>query len=258
MTFSNNNAIIKSFAVFETNSTQISNNTPITAIDEYFEQFAERAERAAEIQRERCGDVPDIVEPGEGFHPVEVWDEVPHVRDNYFERREKLVSGGWENQDHVNRLLSEDFRDYSKIQAESYLAAQFAFTFGKNKQIVAYEMVNLPDFQTEFEQNPEHRAYIFEVVEDVPFVYCEGVDLATKTSVAQGIVIHQEATVPQLSEYAEVSERHIRNVLPVLVAEGLVHREKRKSGCDLWIDRGITNSYLDNLIEEKRQLEERE
>ncbi|WP_147302025.1 hypothetical protein [Haloferax sp. Atlit-4N] len=233
------------------------NNTPISGISEVFETYAERADR---IQQERCSDVPrDVIGPtektDEGFHPVNVWDEVPYVEDNYFDRRKKLTSGGWGNQEVVNQILAENFGRYNQIQAESYLAAQFAFTFGKNKEIVAYEMESL-DFQTEYEVNPKHRAYVFSVVEDVPFVYCEGVDLATKSSVARGVLLHQEATVSQLSEYAEVSERHIRNVLPVLEAEGLVHREKRKSAYDLWIDRGITNSYLDDLVEDKEGLEE--
>ena len=235
------------------------NNTPISGIYDVFETYAERADR---IQQERCSDVPtDVVEPtektGEGFHPVEVWDEVPHVNDDYFQRSDKLTSGGWGNQELVNQLLAGNFGQFNQLQAESYLAAQFAFTFGKNKEIVAYEMERLDfDFPTEYEVNPKHRAYIFSVVEDVPFVYCEGVDLNTKSSVAQGVLLHQEATVPQLSEYAEVSERHIRNVLPVLVAEGLVHQKKQKNGYDLWIDRGITNSYLNDLMDDKEGLEE--
>ena len=233
------------------------NNTPISGINDVFESYAEKADR---IQQERCSDVPcDVIGPtektDEGFHPVDVWVEVPHIEDNYFERSDKLTSGGWNNQEFVNRLLAGNFGQFNQIQAESYLAAQFAFTFGKNKKIVAYEMESL-DFPTEYEVNPKHRAYVFSVIEDVPFVYCEGVDLATKTSVAHRVLFHQEATVPQLSEHAEVSERHIRNVLSVLVAEGLVQQEKHKSGYDLWIDRGITNSYLDNLMENKERLEE--
>lgn len=249
--------IDKSLSVSRENSDQASANSPIGF--ELDEKFLEYADRAEQIQQDRCGNAEpqECITTPDGFHPVDVWDDVPHVTDTYFDRQNKLVSGGWRNQERVQRLLAGDFGEFSQVQAESYLAAQFAFTFGKCKEIVIYKMEEL-DFETQCEKNPEHQAYILDVVNDVPWVYSEGVDLRTKLNVAQGITLNTEATVSELSDWTTVGERQIRNVLPVLVAEGVVRR-KRRTGTnvpDLWIDNGITHSYLDDLLNEKKRLEE--
>lgn len=249
--------IDKFLSVSRENSDQASANSPIGF--ELDEKFSEYAERAEQIQQDRCGpaEPQECIATPDGFDPVDVWNEVPHVTDSYLERKNRLLSGGWRNQERVLQLLAEDFGEFSQVQAESYLAAQFAFTFGKCKEIVQYEMESL-DFETQYETNPEHQAYIFEVVKDVPWVYCEKVDLSTKLDVAEVIAIHTESTVSEIGRWTKVGERQVRNVLPVLVAEGVVRRERRvgSNDPDLWIDNGISRSYLADLLKEKKRLEE--
>lgn len=219
------------------------------------------AERADKIRQDRCGNVPSDIPDGlakteAGYHPKESWGEVPSPEDDYGSRRDKLFTGGWECQEVFTSLYNEDFGSYSQFQAESYLAALFSFTFGKNPNIVAYEMEGLP-FDTEYNVNPKHRAYVFKVVDDVPSIYCEGVDLITKADVAQAVCIGREMTVSDLNSRVEVGKRHISNVLHVLLAEGLVLREtsNRMNKPDVWKDNGITHSYLNGLHDAKERLE---
>mgnify|MGYP000474574463 CR=1 FL=1 len=224
------------------------------------ESYAERAER---IRQDRCGNVPTDVPDGfakteAGYDPKESWGEVPSPEDDYDSRRDKLFNGGWECEEVFNSLYNGDFGSYSQIQAESYLAALFSFTFGKNPDIVAYEMERLP-FNTEYSVNPRHRAYIFRVVDDIPSIYCEGVDLITKADVAQAVCIDEEVTVSDLDSRVDVGKRHISNVLHVLHTEGWIAREtsNRVNKPDVWQDKGITHSYLDGLLDAKERLEEK-
>jgi len=248
----------------ESNSPQsTSSDTPIIGFGvKYAKTHAERVKRAEQIHKDRCGDVPADVIGGTtkaqgDFDPSESWDEVPSVRDGYDDRRDKLFSGGWANQDVFISLYNGAFGNYNRLQAESYLAAMFSFTFGKNHDIVAYEMEELP-FDTEYEVNPRHRAYLFDVVEDIPSIYCEGIDLITKHDVAQKILLLTEVTVSNLDSRLDVGRRHISNVLSVLHAEGWMKREtsSRVNEPDIWKDNGLTLDYLDMLSEAKERLEE--
>jgi CRISPR/Cas system-associated exonuclease Cas4 (RecB family) len=238
-------------------------DTPIIGFGvKYAKTHAERIKRAEQIHKDRCGDAPaDVIretaKTEAGYYPSESWDEVPSIRDNYDARRDKLFSGGWENQDVFISLYNGDFGNYNQFQAESYLAAMFSFAFGKNHDIVAYEMEQL-SFDTEYELNPRHRAYLFDVVEDIPSIYCEGIDLITKHDVAQKILLLTEVTVSDLDSWLDVGRRHISNVLSVLHAEGWVKREtsSRVNEPDIWKDDGLTIDYLDMLSEAKKRLEE--
>lgn len=242
--------------------TSDSNNPNIGLGVQCAETFAERAKRAEQIRQDRCGNIPTDVPSGfakteAGYCPTESWADVPAPEDDYESRREKLFLGGWECQEVFTSLYNGKFTGYSQIQAESYLAAMFSFTFGKNSDIVAYEMENLP-FDTEYSVNPRHRAYIFEVVDDVPSIYCEGIDLTTKTEVAQAVCIDEEVTVSDLDSRVEVGKRQISNILNVLLAEGWVVRETscRVNEPDIWKDNGITHNYLNGLLDAKKRLEE--
>ncbi|WP_336024523.1 hypothetical protein [Halobellus salinisoli] len=248
----------------ESNSIQIDNSdSPIIGYGvEYAKTYAERVKRAEQIHKDRCDDVPADVIGGtakaqEDYHPSESWNEVPSVRDGYDDRRDKLFSGGWANQDVFTSLYNGEFGNYNQLQAESYLAAMFSFTFGKNHDIVAYEMEQLC-FDTEWEINPRHRVYVLDVVEDIPSIYCEGIDLTTKFNVAQEILLFTNVTVSDLDSRLDVGRRHISNVLPVLHAEGWVKREtsSRVNEPDIWKDNGLTTDYLDMLLEAKEKLEE--
>lgn len=220
------------------------------------------AERAEQIRQDRCGNAPADVIGGTAkaetdYHPSESWDDVPSTHHKYAGRRNKMFSGGWENQDVFTSLYNGEFGSYNHLQAESYLAAMFSFSFGKNHDIVAYEMEQLP-FDTEYKINPRHRTYVFEVVKDVPSIYCEGIDLTTKHDVAQAILLLTEVTVSDLDSRLDVGRRHVSNVLSVLHTEGWVKRESssRVNEPDIWKDNGLTIEHIDMLLESKERLEE--
>ncbi|MFA9516572.1 helix-turn-helix domain-containing protein [Halopenitus sp. H-Gu1] len=258
MTNEDYHAITKSVSAIEGNiGLEATNNRAIS-------RFLEISKEADRLHQERCSNEPspDIAEKTEkidaGIHPCEIFEEeVPHFRDNYFLRRKRLFSGGWENQEHFLRLYNENFRNHNQVAAESYLAAQFAFTFGKNTEIVAWEMEKL-GFQTVFEENPKHRAYIFRVIEDVPYIYCEEIDLVTKYRVANGLLTQKKVTASELSSRLELSRSHVNKVLRVLETEGVAERveRERQNKSNWWKDNGVTKDYLNGLIESKKRLEE--
>jgi len=251
-------AISKSVSLSEGSiGLEVTNNRAIS-------RFAELSKKADRLKQDRCRSEPspDIAgrtkQTDTETHPAVIFEEeVPAIRDTYFERRERLFSGGWENQEQFLRLYNENFGNYSQVAAESYLAAQFAFTFGKSKDIVAWEMEDL-GFPTVYAKNPQHRAYIFQVVEEVPYIYCEEVDLATKYNVANELFIHPKITTSELSSRIDVSRSHVSRILNVLEAEGIAERveRERQNKADWWMGDGVTKNYLNGLIEAKKRLEE--
>ena len=252
------NPISKSVSLSEGNiGLEATNNRAIS-------RFAELSKEANQLKQDRCGSEssPEVagrtMQTDAGTHPAVIFEEeVPAIRDTYFERRKRLFSGGWENQDQFLRLYNGNFGNYSQVAAESYLAAQFGFTFGKSKDIVAWEMENL-EFQTVYAENPQHRAYIFQVAEKIPYIYCEEVDLATKYNVANELQLQKRITVSELSSRIEVSRSHISRVLNILETEGVAERveRERQNKPDWWMGDGVTNDYLTGLIEAKKRLEE--
>lgn len=218
------------------------------------------AERAEELRRD-SGNPPAVIggfeKTEENFHPLEVWDEVPHVDDSYKDRQKKRHEGGWKDEELFLNLYHRKFGRFNQREAESILAIKFAFAYGKHPEIIAYEMENLP-FPTVYFQDPWQRRSVLDFAQKAESIYCDGVGLVTKMAVAQAVQERGITTVPHLAEDLDWGEDQIRRSLSVLDVEGWIDRERsdRRSEPDTWSDRGITEDYLDSILEDKRRLEQ--
>lgn len=237
-------------------------NIPIIGVGgESVDVYQERAEQIRRVS----GEPPAVIGPQEkteqNFHPLEVWDEVPHVNDSYKDRKDKRIEGGWNDQEQFLNLYHGNFGNYNQREAESILAIKFAFAYGKHPEIIAYEMENIQwPFPTVYSQDPWHRRSVLDFAQKAEIIYCDGVNLEAKCFIAEAVQDSGVTTVPQLAQEVKWGKDQIRRTLWVLEVEGWVDRKRSDRRCeaDTWSDMGITEEYVAELISEKIRLEEQE
>lgn len=181
-------------------------------------------------------------------------ENVPHESDTVEDRHEKMFHSDWEARDRFVNAYNGRFAEAgftgSNVQgkAECTLANYIGFWFGRNKRIIQWYMENLP-FETHYQKYPAHRKNLLEWATSVDWVYCEGVSFDMKLTVAARIWIEGRTSVSDIVDKGGMDkekERHVRRVIPILEAEGVVQRHT--DGRERPItNEGIAEGYLLSL-----------
>jgi len=207
-------------------------------------------------------DIGEVPSPNPTFNIKKEFDRnVPHVEHSFNDRLEYMKFGDWKAQEHLLDLWNGNFDDISgsnkQGKGECRLANHIGFFFGRNERMVRLLMSQVP-FESHYQKYPSHRKFLLKKATNVDWIYCDEVHLGTKLVIADAIRIEESISKTELQEKANVSERHIQRIVPILEKENVITTDTNNRELTIK-NTGITQGYigrLDNIANEKDDFDE--